>query len=227
MPHVMVIIDLFILVAIVWAFSENNRQLKLLKKAKEAILNLRSQIEDYKNKIAELTQKNEELTNENAGLNETLITEQARSAEKDKAIESQKKTISIAKRLHASSISAAAVRERKMFGKKEVETDKANKVEEIRVKFTIDKNSISDAGDKDLFVKIIGPDGSPITTKMQTTKVDGTETLYTERKTIDYQNEKQDNVVYCKKQGVYPKGEYTVEIFTEGYKIGTSKFILR
>ena len=33
MPHVMVIIDLFILVAIVWAFSENNRQLKLLKKA--------------------------------------------------------------------------------------------------------------------------------------------------------------------------------------------------
>jgi hypothetical protein len=34
MPHVMVIIDLFILVAIVWAFAENNRQLKLLKKAK-------------------------------------------------------------------------------------------------------------------------------------------------------------------------------------------------
>ena len=35
MPHVMVVVDLFILVAIVWAFSENNRQLKLLKKAKE------------------------------------------------------------------------------------------------------------------------------------------------------------------------------------------------
>jgi regulator of replication initiation timing len=197
------------------------------KKAKEEIMNLRSQIEDYKNKIAELTQKNEELTNENAGLNQSLSTEQARSAEKDKAIEKQSKTISLAKRLHASSISAAAVRERKMFGKKEVETDKANKVEEIRVKFSIDKNSISDAGDKDIFVKIIGPDGSPITTKMQTTKVDGTETLYTERKTIDYQNEKQDNVVYCKKQGAYPKGEYTVEIFTEGYKIGTSKFTLR
>ena len=57
------------------------------KKAKEEILNLRSQIEDYKNKIAELTQKNEELTNENAGLNESLSSEQLRSAEKDKAIE--------------------------------------------------------------------------------------------------------------------------------------------
>ena len=31
---------------------------------------------------------------------------------------------------------------KKMFGKKEVETDKANKVEEIRVKFTIDKNTL-------------------------------------------------------------------------------------
>jgi len=36
MPHVMVVIDLFILVAIVWAFKENNRQLKLLREAKEA-----------------------------------------------------------------------------------------------------------------------------------------------------------------------------------------------
>jgi hypothetical protein len=36
MPHVMVIVDLFIFVAIFWAFSENNRQMKLLKKAKEA-----------------------------------------------------------------------------------------------------------------------------------------------------------------------------------------------
>jgi hypothetical protein len=40
MPHVMVIIDLFILVAIVWAFSENNRQLKLFSASCSA--NLRS-----------------------------------------------------------------------------------------------------------------------------------------------------------------------------------------
>ena len=220
------------------AIEQKIKQIKLLlnkgklsdaefKKAKEEILNLRAQIEDYKTKIAELTQKNEELTAENLGLTENLSAEQMRTAEQAKLIEGKDKTISIAKRLHASGISAAGVRERKMFGKKEVETDKASKVEEVRVRFSLDKNAISDAGDKDIFVKIIGPDGSPITGKMQTTKVDGTETLYTEKKTIDYQNEKQDQVVYCKNQSGYKKGEYTVEIFTEGYKIGTTKFTLR
>jgi len=220
------------------AIEQKIKQIKLLlnkgklsdaefKKAKEEIMNLRSQIEEYKMKIAELTQKNEELTAENAGLSESLSTEQARTAEQTRVIEGKDKTIGLAKRLHASSINAAGVRERKLFGSKEVTTDKAARVEEIRVKFTVDKNAVSDAGDKDIFVKVIGPDGSPITGKMQVTKVDGTETLYTEKKTIDYQNEKQDNVIYCKKQGSYGKGEYTVEIFTEGYKIGSTKFTLK
>lgn len=220
------------------AIEQKIKQIKLLlskgklseaeyKKAKEEILALKNQIEEYKLKMAELMQKNEELTAENAGLSESLTVEQARSAEKDRAIESRDKTIGIAKRLHVSAINAAGVRERKLFGKKEVVTDRAAKVEEIRVRFTIDKNVLSDAGDKDIFVKIIGPDGAPITSKMQTTTVDGTETLYTEKKTVDYQNEKMDNVVYCKKQGSYSKGEYTVEVYTEGYKIGTTKLSLK
>lgn len=220
------------------AIEEKIKQIKVLlskgklsekeyKKAKEEILNLKSQIEDYKLRIAELTQKNQELTEQNAGLNESLTLEQERSAAKDKAIESRDKTISMAKRLHASFVSAAAVRERKLLGKKEVETDRASRVEEIKVKFTLDKNPVADPGDKDIFVKIIAPDGSPITSKVQTTKVDGTETLYSEKKTVDYQNEKMENVVYYKKQGDYAKGEYTVELFTEGYRIGTAKFTLR
>jgi len=220
------------------AIEQKIKQIKLLlskgklsesefRKAKEEIANLKSQIDDYKMKIAELTQKNEELTAEVSGLNENLTAEQARSAEKDKLIEGKDKTISMAKRLHSSSISAVGVRERKMFGKKEVETEKAGKVQEIRVKFVLDQNMVADPGDKDIFVKIIAPDGSPITSKAQTTKVDGTETLYTEKKTVDYQNEKTEQVVYCKKQGNYNKGEYTVEIFAEGYKVGSTKFTLR
>ncbi len=220
------------------AIEQKIKQIKLLlskgklseseyRKAKEEITNLRREIEDYKNKIAELTMQNERLTQEKSDLTQNLTDEQARSAEKDKMIESKDRTISLAKRLRSSVIVATGVRERKMFGKKEVETEKASKVEEIKVRFVLDQNPVADAGDKDIFVKIIGPDGAPITTKAQTTKVDGTETLYTEKKTVDYQNEKTEQVVYCKKQGNYTKGEYTVEIFAEGYKVGSAKFTLR
>jgi cell division protein FtsB len=220
------------------AIEQKIKQIKLLlskgklseaefRKAKEEIANLRGQIEDYKSQIAELTQKNEALTAEVGTLNENLTAEQARSLEKDKALESSYKTISMAKRLHSSSMTASGVRERKVFGKKEVITEKASKVEEVKVKFTLDQNMVADPGQKDIFVKIIGPDGSPITSKAQTTKVDGTETLYTEMKSVEYNNEKTEMVVYCKKQGDFTKGEYTVEVFAEGYKVGSTKFTLR
>ncbi len=197
------------------------------KKAKAEILSLKGEIEEYKLKVAELTRQNEELTAQNTDLTQNLTAEQVRSAEKDRAIEQRDKKINKAKILHASGIVVSGVRERKLFGKKEVVTDKASKVEEIKVKFSLDQNVVADAGDKDIFVKIIGPDGAPITGKMQTTKVDGTETLYTEKKTVDYKNERLDDVVYCKKQGSYTKGEYTVEIFAEGFRIGSSKFTLK
>jgi len=198
-----------------------------LQKAKSEIAALRNQIEDYKSQIEQLTQKNAELTTANDGLNQTLTAEQMKTAEQARTIDSKNRTIGIAKKLNAGLIIAMGVRERKMFGKKELETNKANKVEEIKVRFSIDKNEIADAGEKDIFVKIIGPDGAPIATKVQTTKVDGTETLYTEMKTVDYKNEKSEQVVYCKKQGTYKVGEYTVEIFAEGYRIGTTKFSLK
>ncbi|MCC6817919.1 MAG: hypothetical protein IT245_03385 [Bacteroidia bacterium] len=220
------------------AIEQKIKQIKLLlnkgklseaeyKKAKAEIANLRSQIDDYALRVAELTKQNEVLTEQNSSLNENLTIEQARSAEKDRTIEAKDKKISQAKMLHASNIRATGVRERKLFGKKEVETDKASKVEEVKVQFSIDKNVIADEGDKDIFIKLIAPDGSPILTKLQVTKVDGTDVSYTEKKTIEYKNDRVDEVVYCKKQGSFTKGEYIVELFSEGYRIGTAKFTLK
>ncbi len=220
------------------ALNEKINQIKVLlkkgnlseseiKKAKSEIAQLRQEIEEYKTKIAELNQKVENLTAENTGLSDELISEKGKTAEQQKVIESKNKTISLASKLNAGIVNAVAVRERKLFGKKEVTTDKASRTEEIKVKFVIDKNEVASSGDKDIFVKLIGPDGAPITTKIQTTKVNGTETLYTEKKTIDYQNDKIESVVYCKKQGDYTKGTYTVELFSDGYLIGSSKFTLK
>jgi len=220
------------------ALNEKINQIKVLlkkgnlsdadvKRAKSEIAQLKLDIENYKLKIAELSQKVENLTQENTGLNEELSTEKVKVSDQKKVIESKDRTISIARKLNAGSISAFAVRERKLSGKKEVTTDKASRTEEIKIKFTLDKNEVSESGDKEIFVKLIGPDGAPITSKVQTTKVDGTETLYTEKKTIDYQNDRIDAIVYCKKQGDFTKGTYTVEIFAEGHRIGTSSFILK
>ncbi len=195
-------------------------------KARQEIAALKQEIEEYKIQIQQLKEQVVGLENDKVALNENLSAEQAKTTQLTQTVENQSKVISRAQKLVIGTISATAVRERKLFGKKEVETSKASKTEEIKVSFTINRNDVANPGDKDIFVKIIGPDGSPITTKVQTTKVEGTETLYTEMKTVDYQNERLDATVYCKKQGDYTKGQYTVEVFAEGYKIGGTKFTL-
>ncbi len=198
-----------------------------VQKAKDEIAQLRGQIADYKAQIETLTANLKSEQEKSAGLQENLTNQQAINEQQNKTIAEQNKRISLAKKLNASTVSAIGVRERKIFGKKEVETTKASKVEEIKVYIVIDKNEISDEGEKDIFVKLIGPDGSPITSKMQTTKVDGTETLYTNVKTIDYKNERIEDVVYLQKQGEFAKGDYTIEVFAEGYRIGSTKLTLR
>ncbi len=207
--------------------SKGKLSISEIAKAKSEIASLREQIAKYKAQIEQLNADLKSEQTKSAGLESDLGNQQAINADQSKTIDQQNKRISLAKKLNASTLIAVAVRERKLFGKKEVEITKASKVEEIKVRFSLDKNEISDAGDKDIFIKIIGPDGSTITSKTQTTKVDGTETLYSQMKTIDYKNEKLEDVVYYKKQGEYKPGEYTIEIFAEGYRIGTTKMTLK
>ncbi len=207
--------------------KKGNLSAQEIEKAKQEINDLKIQIADYKVQIERLQAQVNTLETEKTGLTEELNNERSVTQQQSRTIEAKEKELNKAKRLVLGYISATGVRERKIFGKKEVETDKASKTEEVKVSFTINENSVANTGDKDVFVKIISPDGSPIATKVQTTNFEGTETLYTEKKTIDYNSEKQDVIVYCKKQGDFKKGEYTVEVFSEGFRIGTTKFTLK
>ena len=121
--------------------SKGKLSISEIAKAKSEIASLREQIAKYKAQIEQLNADLKSEQTKSAGLESDLGNQQAINADQSKTIDQQNKRISLAKKLNASTLIAVAVRERKLFGKKEVEITKASKVEEIKVRFSLDKRT--------------------------------------------------------------------------------------
>jgi len=90
----------------------------------------------------------------------------------------------------------------------------------MRVSFKLDENRIAPTGTKDLYVCVLGPDGTPISNgDVVATREDG-EKKYTSKVTVNYEQGKVQPVSFDWKGNGYQPGAYTVQIYQNGYKIG-------
>ncbi|WP_341837664.1 hypothetical protein WJU16_07290 [Chitinophaga pollutisoli] len=139
------------------------------------------------------------------------------------------KRVDLGSVLHASNIKLSPINVRKN-GKEEV-TTKAKRADMMRVSFDLD-NRIATTGDKEIYVSITAPDGSPLAVEAlgsgRFTLEDGTEKLYTVKKTVSYQSGGITPVSMDWKQNSdFKPGDYAVEIYQDGFKIGAGKVNLK
>jgi DNA repair ATPase RecN len=113
---------------------------------------------------------------------------------------------------------------------KEKETQKASQTEQIKVTFTIAENFVSDKGTKDIYLKIVGPDGATVYNQAAgsgTFVYQNEESLYSTKKAIEFNQVAQQVSVYWNAGTPLFKGKYKAEIYSEGFKIGQSDFELK
>ena len=105
-----------------------------------------------------------------------------------------------------------------------VAESRARKVVQIRSKFTIGKNTIADAGNKTVY-----PSGKTLqSSSSNVTAVESGQVAYSDKKTINYNNQSIDVAVYYSLRGQeLSKGNYTVKIYCQGQLIGTDNFTLK
>ncbi|MCW3120641.1 MAG: hypothetical protein JWQ38_133 [Flavipsychrobacter sp.] len=201
--------------------SNKNATQAELKKAREMINELTGKTKDYETRIAELEKENTELT----GKNQTL-TKQVDSTSTVAA--GLKKVASV---LHASNLRMEPIH--KKHNGKEKETTKAKRVDVLRIKFDIDQNRITESGSKQMYVRIIAPDGKVLSSASNASGMmdnsNGGQLQYSVMKSIALtQNEMvKDVTVDWNQDGDYPKGAYTIEIYNEGYKVGSGNVTLK
>jgi predicted nuclease with TOPRIM domain len=189
-----------------------------LAEARTLINKLNTQITGYEEQIAALKQENTQLT----GQRDSVVKTNSELSEK----------VDLAKILHASNIRLKGIN-LTHSGRKEKETEKARRVDLLRITFDIDENRISESGSKELQICIINPANELLSNAAfgsgSFNTADGKSKFYSISKTVNLVTDQplKDIVVDWQQSSDYAKGAYTVEIYHRGYLIGNGTVNLR
>lgn len=187
---------------------------------------LRSIMKDYIRTIDSLNQVNQglvvDLDNTKQNLN-NVTTERD-----DYKVQTENLTEKVNKgsKLSAFSFLTEGIKEKSTGSYKE--TDRAASCTHIRSCFTLGENTIATPGDKTLYMRVITPGGSVLyNSNNNTFKAGDQSLLYSDKKSVNYQNQQVDVCIFHKLNGVIEKGNYVCQIYCEGVMIGTDTFVLK
>jgi predicted nuclease with TOPRIM domain len=199
--------------------NNKNSSAAELARARTLISQLNEKIAGLEQEVTRLTEENQVLSNDKVVLTqekEKLTQDLATTTEVKQTLE---KKVDVASTLNASNISIVPIDIRRN-GKEKVNT-KAKKVDKLVVSFDV-TNRIAQNGTTDVYVLVIGPDGSPITTGEETfaTREDG-DKKFTARLPVEIETAKKKNVEFAFNPGSkFQQGSYKIQIYQNGFLIG-------
>ncbi len=198
-----------------------------LNKAHQMIAELNGKITDLLTQIDQLKAENQQLTidKQNLTTERDTLASQKQAVEQNLATTQQEKAHveDVGSTLHASNINIAAIDVRNSG--KEKTTTTAKRVDLFRISFDLDENRIAPSGSKDLYVCVTGPDGKPVTMPSNSgtfsTRDEG-DKVFTDKVNVQYEQGKRLPVSFDWKPeaGHYLAGDYKIEVYQNGYKIG-------
>ena len=192
-----------------------------MKKTREMITTLTDKTSQYEARIAELEKENLILTNKNIVL----------TKDRDSAVTQNIAIKKMGSVLHASNMRMEPLHVKR--NGKEIETSKAKKVDVLRIKFDIDENRIAESGNKKIYIRMVGPDGNILRSEANgsglMTTAKGDQISYSIQKEVALIKEQpiKDITLDWHQEGDYPKGSYLIEVFSEGYKVGSASVNLK
>lgn len=192
-----------------------------LKRARTLIAELNGQIGSLQEEVARLNGENQVLTANNTQLtSEKVVLEQnlqTSKTEKDELAQ----TVDVGSTFSASNIQINAVDERK--NGKEKATTKAKRVDKLLVSFDVE-NRIAKSGPADMYIMVTAPNGQVISDPAQgsgtlTTRTDG-DKVFTAKVPVEYTQGTRKDVQFPIRQNDFQTGDYKIEIYHNGFKIG-------
>lgn len=201
--------------------NDKNATQAQLTRARTLINELNDKINSLEADVTRLTGENQELTSTNTTLKlekadlETNL--QTTSTEKEEL----EKTVDVASTFSASNIGIAAVNEKKSG--KEKATTTAKRVDKLVVSFDVE-NRIARSGPADMYIIVTAPDGKVITdaalgSAVLNTRADGDKS-FTSKVGVEYEQGTRKNIQLPIRQTDFQTGDYRIEIYHNGFKIG-------
>lgn len=206
-----------------------------IKNYEALLLEKDGEIARLKEENAVLNNQNQVLSSENTGLKNTNT--DLRSAKEALADSVYKTTVqnrelsekvTLASALRPMNYAVSAINSR---GKeRDGEEFKARRVDRVKVSFKLAENPLTKKENKTIYMRMIDPMGNVISdmaTGSGAFSFGGKETVYTAKQTILYANSGQ-TVEYIYNRGSnYEKGNYKVELYADGFRIGQTSFTIK
>jgi predicted nuclease with TOPRIM domain len=107
---------------------------------------------------------------------------------------------------------------------------RAKKVDKLKLSFVLPSNAITEQDNKDILVRIMDANGAVITDSATGSSVfdfGGKEMAYTTKGTVAFTNNDQNVEMLYSRGAPYQAGNYTVELYSEGFKIGQGNFTIK
>ena len=193
-----------------------------IKEYQKELGTLRAIMKDLLQDIDSLNTLNQELIAENIKVKQDYSTAKQTVAELETKTEELSSQVEKGSVIKARDIVAMAINRRGN------EVTRARRVEKIRVCFTLNENSIAKAGNREVFLRITGPD-EYILAKSETDlfNFEGQMIVFSAKREVDYQNQDVEMCIFYDNNGELLKGVYKAALYMDGNLIGNTEFTLK
>lgn len=197
-----------------------------ISKLKKEASTLREIMKGYVVTIDSLNTLNRNLMAENDSMRYTVQTVSTENQNLLERQENMEKIIATGQVLQTASIGATAIRLRN--NGKQVDTERASRTEMVKTCFTLIENKIAKQGKKDLYLKIIAPNGQILSGEGSGQgEFEGEVSNYSIKREIDYNNQEMDVCIFYSVNGELERGDYKIFLYEGSNRIATTTLALK
>ena len=194
---------------------------KKIAELQDEINTLRNLLRHYVEQIDSLSKENTVLKNENREVRTRNEELSASVQEQTSRAEGLQQRVKLAEKLNVTGVGLTALNGK---GKNEKNITKAK---QLRVTFTIPQNNSTPTGPKTIFMRLTSPEGQ-LLGSAGSFKFEGGSLACSAKKTVDYGGDEIAGItMYWDVNTVLNPGTYTVELFTDGYRLCSRTFSMK
>jgi len=191
---------------------------------KDKVNTLRGIMKDLYNQIDSLNERNKILYAENVQVKQRYTAEKSKNEQLTKEKDELTQTVKMAQILEALDLSVSGLNPR------DKETDRIAKTQKIMISFTLSKNLTAIRGAKKIYVRIMRPDQLLLVSNPSDVfTFEDMQIPFSASREVNYEGAELPVNIFWDNKGHDPliPGNYTVDVFADGYNIGTTKYLFK
>ncbi len=192
-----------------------------LKQYEKEVGTLRTVMKGYLHQIDSLNNLNKKLITENVTYRKKISDQELRAEKAEERAKELDNIVAQGSVLRARDLKMVALNDNSK------EVSRIKRAARLRVDFVISSNEFAEPGNVEVFLRIIAPDGFPLSTEsLPSFKFEGQNLNYSASRVVDYQNQDLPVSIFFPGSG-FVEGKYKLELYTDGYVLATAQLEMK